>query len=196
MSPAAVILYGPPASGKDTVTRALAQLDPRYAIFPRLKIGSGNTSGYRMASLGDLARLHEDGQVLYQNDRYGSAYVVDRPHLAAMLDAGRIPVIHLGQVEGIRAVSGYPADWVAVALWCARSTAARRARARGSADVDARLAAWDETLEDLRQASDADFLARLDTDTMEPGDAAKAIDVLVTAVGRTPRINLEGPQPG
>jgi guanylate kinase len=195
MSAAAVILYGPPASGKDTVTRALARLNPRYALFPRLKIGSGNTSGYRMASPGDLAMLREDGQVLYQNDRYGSTYVIDSPHMAAMLGAGQIPVVHLGQVEGIRAVRGYPADWITVALWCARSTTARRARARGSADIDARLAAWDETLEDLRQADNADFLARLDTDTLEPGDAAKAIDALVTAA-RTPLTNPKGPQPG
>ena len=195
MNPAAVILYGPPASGKDTITRALASLDPRYTLFRRLKIGNGNTSGYRMASPGDLAALRERGQVLYQNDRYGSTYVVDRPHLAAMLGAGQIPVVHIGQVEGIRAVRNYPADWITVALWCARSTTARRARERGSADIDARLTAWDETLEDFRMVGNAGFLACLDTDTIEPGDAAKAIDSLVAA-GRTPRTNPEGPQPG
>jgi guanylate kinase len=186
VNPAAVILYGPPASGKDTITRALASLDPRYALFRRLKNGSGNTSGYRMTSPGDLTALQDDGQVLYQNHRYGSTYVIDRPHLGAMLDAGQIPVIHLGQVQGIRAVSSYPASWVTVALWCARSTTARRARARGSADIDARLAAWDETLQDLQQAGDSDFRARLDTDTMEPGDEAKTIDALVTATSHTP----------
>jgi guanylate kinase len=186
VKPAAVILYGPPASGKDTITRALASLDPRYALFRRLKVGRGNTSGYRMASSGDLTALQHAGQVLYQNHRYGSTYVIDRPHLGAMLDAGQIPVIHLGQVAGVRAVSSYPANWVTVALWCTRSTTARRARARGSADIDARLAAWDETLQDLRQAGDSEFRARLDTDTMEPGDAAKAIDALVTATSHTP----------
>ena len=195
VNPAAVILYGPPASGKDTITRALASLDPLYTLFRRLKIGNGNTSGYRMANPGDLAALRERGQVLYQNDRYGSTYVVDRPHLAAMFGAGQIPVVHIGQVEGIRAVCSYPADWITVALWCARSTTARRARERGSADIDARLTAWDETLEDFRTVGNAGFLACLDTDTIEPGDAAKAIDSLVAA-RRTPRTNPEGPQPG
>ena len=41
---------------------------------------------------------------------------------------------------------------------------ASKARARGSADIG----------------------ARLDTDTMEPGDAAKAVDALVMATKRTP----------
>jgi hypothetical protein len=80
------------ASGKDTITRALASLDSRYALFHRFKVGSGNTGGYRMASPGDLAALRERGQVLYLNDRYGSTYVVDRPHLAALLGAGQVPV--------------------------------------------------------------------------------------------------------
>ncbi len=191
VSPPAVILYGPPASGKDTVTRALASIDSRYALFPRLKIGSGSTSGYRMATPGDLAALQDDGQVLYQNYRYGSTYVVDRPHLTAMLSAGQIPVVHLGQAEGIRAVGGYPANWVIVALWCARSTTAHRARARGSADIAARLAAWDETLQDLQQSGYSEFSARLDTDTMEPGDAAKTIDTLVTAANHAPMTSPE-----
>jgi guanylate kinase len=196
VNPAAVILYGPPASGKDTITRALASIDPRYALFRRLKTGSGNTNGYRMASPGDLAALRERGQVLYQNDRYGSTYVVDRPHLAAMLGAGQIPIVHIGQVEGIRAVRSYPADWITVALRCARSTTARRARERGSADIEARLTAWDETLEDFSRVGNAGFFACLDTDTMKPDDAAKAIDALVTVADRAPRASPEGSQPG
>ena len=32
-----VILYGPPAAGKDTITGELLALDPRYRQFSRLK---------------------------------------------------------------------------------------------------------------------------------------------------------------
>jgi guanylate kinase len=195
VNPPAVILYGPPASGKDTITRALISLDPCYSLYRRLKIGTGNTNGYRMASPGDLAVLHERDQVLYQNDRYGNTYVIDSPHLAAMLGAGQIPVLHLGQVQGVRAVCAYPAAWITVALWCARSTTERRTRERGSSDIGARLAAWDETQDDFETVGNTGFLACLDTDTMEPGDAAKAIDSLVTA-GRMPRTNPEGSQSG
>lgn len=179
-TPAAVILYGPPASGKDTITQALAQLDTRYVPFQRLKIGNGNTEGYRLASSRDLARLHARGDVLYRNERYGNTYVVDRPHLAKMLDAGQTPVLHVGQVAGIRAVSSYPARWITVLLWCARETTAHRARARGSKDIEARLIAWDETAEDLKHANESDFHARLDTDTMTPRQAAENIVAIVT----------------
>jgi predicted PilT family ATPase len=35
-----ILLYGPPAAGKDTITTALAALDARYAPFRRLKVGA------------------------------------------------------------------------------------------------------------------------------------------------------------
>jgi guanylate kinase len=185
----AVILYGPPACGKDTITRALTYLNAQYVPFQRMKIGSGNANGYRLASPADLASLHTSGDVIYQNERYGNTYVVDRPHLAAILKAGQTPVLHLGQVAGIRAVTSYPARWITVLLWCSRETTAQRAQGRGSVDVDARLAAWDETAQDLKQAGQCDFNARLDTDTTPPREAAEAIAALVatTDQGAQPR---------
>lgn len=170
-----MILYGPPASGKDTITAELARLDPRYVLFRRLKIGGGNTNGYRLAGQDDLAQLHAEGHVLYQNERYNSTYVVDRPQLSEMLTAGRVPVVHLGQIAGVRAVAAFPARWVTVLLWCSRETTARRARARGSTDIDARLAAWDETFADFKQAGASDFLASIDTDTISSEEAARMI---------------------
>lgn len=35
----AVILYGPPAAGKNTVTKALAELGKNYQIYQCLKVG-------------------------------------------------------------------------------------------------------------------------------------------------------------
>lgn len=175
-----VILYGPPASGKDTITNELTRLHPRYMPFRRVKVGSGNTNGYRLASPEELANLHAAGQLLYQNERYGNFYAVDRPHLTDMLNAGQTPVIHLGQLAGVRALTTFPARWVTVLLWCARQSTAERAHARGSADIDARLAAWDETLEDLKGSNASDFLMHLDTDAMTPDHAAKMIDLRVT----------------
>lgn len=187
-TPTAVIFYGPPASGKDTITQALAHLDPRYVAYERMKIDSGNARGYRLAGPDELARLHTSGDVLYQNERYGNTYVVDRPHLSAMLDAGQTPVLHLGQIAGIHSVTAYPARWITVLLWCSRETTAQRAEARGSTDTDARLTAWDETAEDLKHANESDFHARLDTGTMTPQEAAKTIAALVATVqGSQPR---------
>lgn len=154
-----------------------------------MKIGGGKTEGYRLATPAQLARLHADNQVLYENQRYGNTYVVDGSHLTAMLAAGQTPIIHLGQVAGIKALMRYPARWIAVLLWCTKETTAIRAQARGSTDLDARLAAWDETLADLRQDTDADFTGRIDTDACVPGVAATLIHSWVSveeSVCRTP----------
>lgn len=186
VTPAGVILYGPPASGKDTITEELARLDNRYALFQRLKVGTGNTDGYRPTSSAELATLRSSHDVLYENQRYGNTYIIDRPHLAAMLTAGQIPVMHVGQVAGLRAAMRYPARWISVLLWCSRDTTGIRARARGSADVDARLKTWDETIADLQQATDEDFLVRIDTDTASPDAAARTIHSHV--VSAEPRI--------
>jgi guanylate kinase len=145
-----VLLYGPPAAGKDTVTAALAELDARYVPFARLKIGGGKATGYRMGTPEQLADLEARGDVLYRNERYGNTYVVDRPSLEQATAGGRIPVVHLGQVAGVEAVSSrFPANWARVLLWCSRESTAERSRQRGDADTKDRLSAWDATQTDL-----------------------------------------------
>jgi guanylate kinase len=177
----AVILYGPPASGKDTITTELTRVDPRYAPFQRIKVGAGNTDGYRVADHQQLAALRAAGDVLFENQRCGNTYVVDRSHLNAMLASGRMPVVHLGQLEGVRAVARHPDEWIIVLLWCSRDTTAERILRRQTSDVDARLAAWDETLFDLKRATCTDFTGRIDTDQTGPGDAARTINAWVKA---------------
>lgn len=140
-----VILYGPPAAGKDSITAELKRLDKRYHTFERLKSGAGRTHGYRMTSESAIEDLRIKGDVVWENHRYGAVYVVDRPTLIQGLTEG-IPVVHLGQVEAVeRVTSSTPGDWLVVSLWCPRDTAAARIIGRGSTDLDARLRAWDET---------------------------------------------------
>ncbi|MFE9679437.1 guanylate kinase [Streptomyces sp. NPDC006259] len=175
-----VILYGPPAAGKDTVTRALAELHPRYGQFARLKIGSGRSIGYRIGTTAQLRELKAAGDVVYANSRYGNTYVLDRPALDAAFAAG-VPVVHLGQIDGIRAlVDGYPADWSVVLLWCPREVTAQRSAGRGDSDTAARLAAWDATREDLDAHPGLAWDLTVDTTATSPQDAARLIDQLLT----------------
>ncbi|WP_327071882.1 HAD family hydrolase [Kitasatospora sp. NBC_01302] len=170
-----VILYGPPASGKDTVTRALVALDPAFALFARVKVGPGRSTGYRMGSPELLARLRAADAVVYENSRYDAVYVTDRPGLHQAFAAGT-PVMHLGQVEGVRAVlDGYPAAWLTVLLWCPREATAARSVGRGDADTPARLAAWDATHADLEANPDFTFDLTIRTDTVSPERAADQI---------------------
>jgi guanylate kinase len=174
-----VILYGPPASGKDTVTAALSELDARYAQFARLKVGTGKATGYRMGSAEQLHELEASGDVVYANTRYGNTYVIDRPGVDAAFAAG-VPVVHLGQVDGIRAlVGGYPADWSVVLLWCSREVTGQRSVGRGDSDTAARLAAWDATREDLGAHPGMVWDLTVDTTASAPQQAARLIDQLL-----------------
>lgn len=171
-----VILYGPPAAGKDTVTTALTELSPNYTLLPRLKIGAGKSAGYRMGTREQLLELEAAGDVLYANARYGNTYVIDRPAVHYAFAAG-MPVVHLGQTDGIRAlVGGYPADWLVVLLWCSRQVAKQRSIERGDSDTTSRLVAWDATRKDLAEHPGITWHLTLNTAAVSPQDAARSID--------------------
>jgi guanylate kinase len=165
-----VILYGPPAAGKDTITAYLHALDPVYELFPRLKAGAGRTTGYRCTTNEALDQLHQTGAIVWENARYGARYAIDLPELTARLRR-QIPVVHLGQARAIPAVTAATpdADWFIVALWCPRDEAVRRVEQRATGDTEARLRAWDET-EPLARAD-----LTLDTAATTPDLAARTI---------------------
>lgn len=182
-----ILLYGPPAAGKDTVTTALAALDARYVPFRRLKVGSGKSAGYRMGTAAQLADLEASGDVIYRNERYGNVYVVDRPGLDQALVGGTVAIVHLGQVAGMEQVATLsPVRWVRVLLWCSRPSTAERSRRRGDTDPAARLAAWDATQEDLASYPQAGWEVRVDTDLVTPWDAAQKIDAFVRSATPQP----------
>jgi guanylate kinase len=178
-----ILLYGPPAAGKDTITTALAALDARYVPFRRLKVGSGKSTGYRMGTAAQLADLEAIGDVVYRNERYGNVYVVDRPGLDRAFEGGALPIVHLGQVTGVERVAALSGvRWVRVLLWCSRASTAERSRHRGDTDTAARLAAWDVTREDLALYPQARWEVRVDTDVVTPREAAQQIDAFAGSV--------------
>lgn len=143
---AGVLLYGPPASGKDTVTDALLALDDRFERFERMKVGPGKRRGYRMVEREQVEAVRRGGDAIWVNERYGATYVIDRPQLVDQLTRS-VPVIHVGQPEAVAAVEQNTPDatWVVVALWCPRDVAALRVAMRGDLDPRTRLAVWDDT---------------------------------------------------
>lgn len=191
MSTRGIILYGPPASGKSTITDELTALDSRVRLFPRAKCGPGRVAGYRMISPDELDRLRSSGEVIWENTRYDATYVVDRDTLRSMGAGGYIPVVHLGQTAAVDAVVGDPAvaAWTVIHLWCPRDIAAQRVAARGTGDVAARLQAWDET-NGLPTADVA-----LDTSKLSPRRAAETALSHVLALQAGSGTSMHGGRP-
>ena len=174
-----VILYGPPASGKDTVTAALCAVSPDYQQFARLKVGDGKSLGYRFCSIRQLLQLEKAGDIVYTNTRYGNTYIVDRPGLNEAFVSG-VPVVHMGQVVGVQAVAtGFRANWLTVLLWCSREATKERSQGRGDRDTAARLEAWDATLQDLDAHPKSTWDLTISTEEHSPDVAARLIDQLL-----------------
>ncbi|MQA15024.1 MAG: hypothetical protein GEV09_12880 [Pseudonocardiaceae bacterium] len=116
-----------------------------------------------MMSESELAGLRRRGDLLFENSRYGNRYAVDRSRLQSICESGSIPVVHLGQVAGVRALrSSFPAQWLSALLWCSRETSSVRVLAR-QAGATSRVAAWDETARDIEEHGTEDFAMSIDT---------------------------------
>ncbi|QIP83618.1 guanylate kinase [Streptomyces sp. Tu 2975] len=181
----AVVLYGPPTSGKDTVTAALQAVDPRFRLVTKLKQGSGRSTGYRFVSAEELESLRRQNRIVVATRRYGNIYAVDRQSLTEPQDHGLVPVTHIGNVADMRTLlSGAPAQWLRVLLWVPRDVCETRSRQRGDADTAKRLTAWDETAQDLLD-SDLRNLFDLVVRT-DRADAERTAKDITAAVGRAP----------
>lgn len=167
----ALVLFGPPASGKDTVTAALAALDPAHVHFRPLKAGPGRTCGYRMTTPDQVDQLRRRGDVVWITRRYDAQYVIDAPALWALLDRCQVPVLHLAEPAALdRLADRFPEiAWHVVLLRCPRDVAEQRVHARGTGDAAARLAAYDAFVEPDRVDQ------YIDTAELTPELAAAAI---------------------
>ncbi|GAA4534833.1 hypothetical protein GCM10023096_82510 [Nonomuraea ferruginea] len=167
-----MVLYGPPASGKSTVTAALTALDPRFVLLRKLKAGIPRGSEYEFVSFERLVELRNSGRLLVESHRYGNAYAVDRRQVEQITEAGQIPVVHVGNIPDIRRLAAF-GPWLAVLLWVSREACEQRSRQRGDGDTAQRLRAWDETLADLDAHDDGLFACRFQTDEIAPAKVAR-----------------------
>ncbi|WP_182903549.1 guanylate kinase [Microbispora sp. H10830] len=194
--PVGVVLYGPPASGKNTITAAMHRQDPRFCLLPKLKVGTGRADGYEFVTAERLDELRHAGRLLLETHRYGNVYAVDRRHIEDMTAAGQVPVAHMGNIADLRRLVGRAPDaWLRVLLWVPREVTEQRSKERGDTDTADRLKAWDETLADLTASTDDGFFhLRIDTDRLDTETAAAEITRAFHAV--TKAANPAHRQPG
>ncbi|MEU7406608.1 MULTISPECIES: guanylate kinase [unclassified Streptomyces] len=177
----AVVLYGPPTAGKDTVTAALAAADTRFQLLTKLKQGTGRSAGYRVVAEDELNDLREQRRIVVETRRYGNVYAVDRHSLEEPQRHGLVPVAHMGNITDLRTLlAGTETRWLRVLLWVPREVCAARSRRRGDPDTAKRLKAWDETARDILDSDLRDlFDMVMRTDTVEPREAAERIAATV-----------------
>ncbi|MGY0025124.1 guanylate kinase [Streptomyces sp. YJ-C3] len=176
MSPSGIILYGPPGSGKDTITGELSNLRADFTLFQRLKAGPGRTTGYRLTTPEHIEELAQAGEVLYRNSRYDAEYAIDRGQVSTLVASGHIPVLHMGQVVGALAVATFPINWVRVLLWCPEDVTRQRCQGRGDKDLETRLKVWHETRQDLLDHATEPWSLVIRTEDVSAAEAARTID--------------------
>lgn len=129
-----------------------------------------------MIPLEELQRRRANGEILWENRRYGAIYAVDGPELARMAREHSVPVLHVGQREAVALLTLVtPFPWFIVSLTCPRDIAFARIAARATGDMTDRQRAWEET--EPLHTPDLD----VDTSTCSP---AKAVDLIKTAYSR------------
>jgi guanylate kinase len=173
----AIVLYGPPTAGKDTITAALSASQERFRLLTKLKQGTGRSAGYRLVTEDEMNELRRQGRVVVETRRYGNVYAVDRHCLEDGQNRGLVPVVHMGNVTDLRTLlSRTPTRWLRVLLWVPRDVCETRSRQRGDVDTVKRLKAWDETERDILCSDLRDlFDVVVRTDTVGPKEAAEEI---------------------
>ncbi|RBQ21366.1 guanylate kinase [Spongiactinospora rosea] len=186
MKATGIILCGPPASGKSTITRALHDLDPRFVPVRNLVVGPHPADDHDQVTDEQVERLRRAGRIISDIRREGGRYAIDRHPIEHMTQAGLVPVIHVCGRPDVRRLSAL-GEWVRVLLWAPREVCHERLRRRDGCGTGGPVgtSAGPDVLDALQAtADDPLFHLRIATDETSPDRAAREIADAFTAVTR------------
>lgn len=149
-----LLLSGTPASGKDTISNLLVDIDSRFRHFKKHR-GSNqpkDDNTYIHVSFSQFSALSDEDEFVQFHSRYGRGYGVSRTELERHWQQGEIPIIHVGKYENIEPFKKANLDVSSVLLLVSLSETKRRLTERHPGDteeVEKRLAAYHEERQEL-----------------------------------------------
>lgn len=97
-----IVLSGAPASGKDTITKELHKLDPRYVLLKKYRSINSNerikNCYYNITEKEFLVKINNNDFLEYHK-RYNRYYGVAKVTLQSILYKNSVPIIHIGRIE-------------------------------------------------------------------------------------------------
>lgn len=98
-----LLLSGTPASGKDTITNLLIELNPRFQHFKKHRSSNQPKAdeNYIHVSPEEFSNMATHGEFLQYHYRYDRGYGVAHSELKRHWAKSEIPIIHVGKYENI-----------------------------------------------------------------------------------------------
>jgi len=159
----AILISGTPSSGKDTLSDELFVLKNELVSFTKHKGSNGEnkTGNYHYISISQFKDEITKGNFIQYHERYGNYYGIHKAEIEKILDAKKIPVIHVGKYENLRAIMKDEriSNPLSILFFVAKEQTKRRLEVRhvdDEAEINQRLQAYDEEISQLRTAFNSD----------------------------------------
>jgi guanylate kinase len=153
-----ILLSGPPASGKDSVTNLLNERNTLFVNFLKhcgcdLSAEKRGMESYVNISVEEFKRMISNGDFIQYHKRYGRFYGVSKKLLNDYLNKGLVPVIHTGRIENLITLESKILNKVyKILIWAKRDDIQQRLDKRQNGDIieiNKRLEAYDIEMLDL-----------------------------------------------
>ncbi len=139
-----VLLYGPPASGKDTITQLLQNRNNIFFHFKKHKVYPGdqqiqtkNQLSYFHISMNRFLNMIANGEFLQFHWRYKSFYGVSKVLMDDSLSNGKIPIVHVGKIYDLLELTDVlEAKLIIILVWETLDVISKRLKFRHKGDND------------------------------------------------------------